>query len=1095
MLGAFGAPKGSNIISWDIDGLLKAEGADVEAALCNETPSPPPQFTPILPPPPDLPPPPSPPPFPPASPPPPPDYCSLSGSYVQEVCLTPGPHKLHLHDSAGWGWHQTQLVLSDRRTGQELVKTNYESHPNCAKVVHGLTCWEHIYAHMQGFPAAGGQNYTTQLCGEVQACWGCCLESEHFRIRWHASHGLDPVDPAYAGSTSDGPFPPPPPRTVEFEIFVPVTIGDTRPAAQGEDLNLEMDRQAAHWGMPFRPFEPLLPNGLVTCDGDRCMAISEERFGPELAVNVSCAADGYSSALIENLKLRNGVAYAVEVEAFDRAGNRGDDCGSIGEARGRLTNEGVGQIATVVDLEPPRISSHNARVRDLVLGEQYSYPDVGDRSALAINYGLLQYACDWSELAFVDDVSLVVGFHWALSSDGVTDDVLSWTDVAQDTHGAAAFEGFTLGGPCVPLAAVNPPPWPPVTPPYPFPQAPPPHPSPPPPPNPLPEAPPPPSLPRPSPPPSPCPPPPAPPHGPILRSPPPSPPKPPPPPTAPPPPPSLPPPSPPPPICVTSNPGTVFRCLVRAFDQAGSYATASSDGFTVDATPAKNGTVVDGTDPMVDLMATSDDLTFSVAWRGFNDTDYPEAESTYEVGFGLCESDIGNVDLWPVASSSSYTFYFNSPPPPPSTPPMVPAPSPPPPSTPPALPPPSPPTPPDAPPSLPPSPSPPPDPATGLLGDACTQSTDCAPAFLCDPPCCSGYVDWGGRRAQCYEVHQRSPAPWRSGCSMMTTPEDCHTAYANLTIQGVVETRPCVWGFAGVHGNSSMWNGTCLLAPSSTFGEVGGVYGDESLSTVQRCAESFRFLNWTLPTETPQPCMPSGAQSMSCESVDAVRSLATSPGSEARPWMPSWLSDAGMPPRTNASSICAPGHLFSGRRLSEVAALPERATELDAVQQEQTHSTADESTRRELGHSSHLDCPFIPSSATCRLEHNRLYCGVRPPPSGTTPAHTQHSLHSLHARPAHNHTHGAAGAQSCTQSYAWGCRRTLTGLDTLQVVRATNGHGVHGPRVRSNGIKVCTQPPVAGTVWEHDSIAPYMTKFSGNVGFMGTVNVHWQGFR
>ena len=65
----------------------------------------------------------------------------------------------------------------------------------------------------------------------------------------------------------------------------------------------------------------------------------------------------------------------------------------------------------------------------------------------------------------------------------------------------------------------------------------------------------------------------------------------------------------------------------------------------------------------------------------------------------------------------------------------------------------------------------------------------------------------------------------------------------------------------------------------------------------------------------------------------------------------------------------------------------------------------------------------------------------------------------------------------------------------MQVVRATNGHGVHGPRVRSNGIKVCTQPPVAGTVWEHDSIAPYMTKFSGNVGFMGTVNVHWQGFR
>ena len=79
-------------------------------------------------------------------------------------------------------------------------------------------------------------------------------------------------------------------------------------------------------------------------------------------------------------------------------------------------------------------------------------------------------------------------------------------------------------------------------------------------------------------------------------------------------------------------------------------------------------------------------------------------------------------------------------------------------------------------------------------------------------------------------------------------------------------------------------------------------------------------------------------------------------------------------------------------------------------------------------------CPLLPASATCRLAHNTSYCAV---------------------------------------------------------VRAINQHGLPGERVRSTGVRICSQPPVAGIVWEQDGDSPALLDFIGEVR---DITCAWRGF-
>ena len=392
------------------------------------------------------------------------------------------------------------------------------------------------------------------------------------------------------------------------------------------------------------------------------------------------------------------------------------------------------------------------------------------------------------------------------------------------------------------------------------------------------------------------------------------------------------------------------------------------------------------------------------------------------VGFGLCENDIGLVDLWPVTLSSTdgtltYTFHLNSPPPPPFPPPGTPQPRSPPPNLPPPLDPPFAPSPPRPPPSPPPSPRPPPTPARMWMGDTCSSTDDCADSYLCDPPCCYGYYNWTERRAACREVGGVARAPWRSGCGEMETVLECMAAYVDLDMDrnGERQRIPCLWTN----------NDECVTAPLAPPGPP----GDASYSNVTGvCREAARILNWADPTPTPLPCSPSGLQQMTCQRATDVWSSAHHTAAQ-HPWLPSFLNVSAPVwpdslPWSDSLRICAPsGSLtsVSGRQLSSEDAR-ENEISAGAVFKEpqvanactlpnlppsihpphsnpppkkcppplsqhssnplfhdppRVNCTPKLQERRGLHHNFQAPCPYLPASSTCRLEHNRLYCGVR----------------------------------------------------------------------------------------------------------------------
>ena len=469
---------------------------------------------------------------------------------------------------------------------------------------------------------------------------------------------------------------------------------------------------------------------------------------------------------------------------------------------------------------------------------------------------------------------------------------------------------------------------------------------------------------------------------------------------------------------------------MRAFDRAGGYTQVRSSGFDIDTSAPLSGHVIDvprkinwrwtpqlplystlredkvdamfeyeegyipkgpGTYSTSDLDISADDTSFSMAWTGFNDTEYGLAALSYEVGFAECDADIEVVTLYPVTGerhSHPYdheAHYFNyhahsfflqttHPPPPPS--PEIP-PSPP---TPPPTPPPSPEPPPGPPPSIPPPPPqpdpPPPPPSTPVLwpagsaklGDSCESSYDCAPLEACDSRCCAASYQRTSESSQCVDAAYTLRmggvlAPWRSGCSLIVDADACHAAYDSTEPWSI---RPCIF-LSDV--------GICVVG--STPGTSQCPFPPSAISSVPTCRLEGES------TET------------SCTDFYYLQSLPTTF---------TWL-----PTSTASASVCAPVYALpmGGRRL---------------------HHDYVASSVNSL-------CPLLPSSASCRLTHNTSYCAV---------------------------------------------------------VRAVNIHGIQSERVRSNGVRICTQPPVAGVVWDQDGDLPALLDF---VGTPRNITCAWSGFR
>ena len=151
---------------------------------------------------------------------------------------------------------------------------------------------------------------------------------------------------------------------------------------------------------------------------------------------VACSGPSLHEAHLTGLNLTHLRAYAVDVNAVDQAGNP-SRCGELsGKARGRRTIDGLSQRAVIVDVTPPHPTMSNALVKDRSL-----HLDAPDLDADHIRALPLSVSCDWSELSVADEHSGLQGYMWALSSDGVTDDVLPFRDVEMNTHGGATMLG------------------------------------------------------------------------------------------------------------------------------------------------------------------------------------------------------------------------------------------------------------------------------------------------------------------------------------------------------------------------------------------------------------------------------------------------------------------------------------------------------------------------------------------------------------------------------------------------------------------------------------------------------------------------------
>ena len=350
-------------------------------------------------------------------------------SFSTRTCLTPGKHKLRLHDPYGFGGmglHVSVLRASDRegvyQQGSTLVKLRMPSAPSCQSPCplrfEGETCFDQLFTPVfnASDPLAApefGVAPRVRQCDELVmlgcGCAACCIVSDVSEEKWsEMRQGHQPASKGPAASE------------VSFEVAAPVPRDPQRLAPS-----------------------PLPPP-------------------PSPAhATFACAESALGEGRVTGLHLHNGVAYEAEVRAFDRAGNMVAGCGPTSAdtaPRGRLSSELEAQRPITIDAAPP---VHNASgIRDLVLDQQYLASSEDSDHLL---HTPLRLRCDWDAARFVDPESGVVGFQWALSTDRIHDNVLAWHDAGTVTHGAAISH---ITGSSTPelVRAIRPPPSPPIPP-------------------------------------------------------------------------------------------------------------------------------------------------------------------------------------------------------------------------------------------------------------------------------------------------------------------------------------------------------------------------------------------------------------------------------------------------------------------------------------------------------------------------------------------------------------------------------------------------------------------------------------------------------
>ena len=464
------------------------------------------------------------------------------------LCVAPGAHTLKLEDASGFGWLGARLsVFSVANNSQALNLTDSTGDMVTAATVPTqdcempcpsandaeASCWARLFD-----PA---QPTCPDLRSEGCDCGVCCIATASDHQQWSAAQPAA-SSLLWGGHQTNGT------SSINHATFV------------------------------FEIFPPFAPTPAVNATAPVLTEIKRE--------TVPCS-NGRSSALITGLSLEGLRGYVVGVQAIDRANNAAT-CGT--SQYGRLTTDGIGQRAVIIDATPPHPNTTRGSVLDVASLFQPALPLPPDTDRLYARPA--QIGCDWSALGFSDEHSRMTGFEWALSSDGRTDDALPWVDVGTDTYGAAQISSFEACD----LHALRPPPSPPTPPhtppapyifqysPFPPPIAPP---------MPLDE---PPSR--------------SPASTPTVSS-----------------------------RCLQAN--VRYQCLVRAYNAAGGSTTVTSDGFWIDDASPEAGYVVDGPDPTTDLLITSEEFKFSVAWGSFFASGLEGL--SYLVGFDECSKPADEV--------------------------------------------------------------------------------------------------------------------------------------------------------------------------------------------------------------------------------------------------------------------------------------------------------------------------------------------------------------------------------------------------------------------------------------------------------------------
>ena len=270
----------------------------------------------------------------------------------------------------------------------------------CSTQCGGVSCWKQLVDGSRPGPAPTCSELRTAGCD----CAGCCIEGPQQVVQW-----------ASVVRDHDGSCWP---------------LGTDRPALLNDfDFEVYPSPKTERW----------------SAAPDNPPAQRREVRGaswPPGPLRVPCH-EGLNEHRIDDLALMGlSASYTVEVKAIDKVSNVGI---------GRESNDGPGQQRVIIDATPP---TSTGRPRDVLHGpgQLLSSLDEVDEAGFPERESQHQLACEWSGV-FTDEHSQIGGYYWALSLDGIRDDVWAWTDVGLEPAGY-----LTGAVPCGPDLPTWPPP-------------------------------------------------------------------------------------------------------------------------------------------------------------------------------------------------------------------------------------------------------------------------------------------------------------------------------------------------------------------------------------------------------------------------------------------------------------------------------------------------------------------------------------------------------------------------------------------------------------------------------------------------------------